>query len=221
MSARRVDPDGGRAARATARDDARERILHATVRALAEHGYAGTTARSIAALGGFAPGVIYYHFTDLDALHVAVAGHSSGGRADRYRSWLTGISGAADLVERLRQLYDEDVASGHVAAVQELISAARPGSPLAQRLAEQTAAWERIAEEVLRGLIRGTPLARWVKVPVAAQTAVSYYLGMQTVTRLDGDTRRAEAAFQQAARLARAFDRLPRLRRRVSGRPAS
>ncbi|MBA3488891.1 MAG: TetR family transcriptional regulator, partial [Longispora sp.] len=42
------------------RDETRERILGAAVRTLADKGYAGTTARSIATVGGFAPGVIYY-----------------------------------------------------------------------------------------------------------------------------------------------------------------
>jgi AcrR family transcriptional regulator len=202
----------------TARDDARERILRATVRALAEHGYAGTTARSIAAIGGFAPGVIYYHFADLDTLLMEVAAHSSNSRAERYRSELAGVSSAVDLIDRLRQLFDEDVASGHVAAVQELISAARPESALARTLAAQTRQWEQIGEEILRTLLRGTALARLFKIPVAAQAAVAYYLGMQTLTHLDGDTRRPEAAFRQAARLATAFDRLPKIRRRTTQR---
>jgi AcrR family transcriptional regulator len=198
----------------TARDVARERILNATVTALATHGYAGTTARSIAAIGGFAPGVIYYHFADLDAVHAAVATYSSRARATSYRGRLSGFTNAAELVEHLRQLYAEDVESGHVEAIQELISGARPGSPLAQTLAEQTREWESIAEQVLRELLRGTPLARLLKVPVVARAAVAYYLGVQTLTHIDRDTGRPEAAFRQAARLAVAFDRLPRIRRR-------
>ena len=57
----------------------RERVLRATVASLAAGGYAGTTARSIAALGGFAPGVIYYHFADLDELFVATVQFTSAG----------------------------------------------------------------------------------------------------------------------------------------------
>jgi AcrR family transcriptional regulator len=191
---------------------ARERILRAAVLALATHGYAGTTARSIAALGGFAPGVIY--FTDLDEVFLTTAAYTSGEREVRYRETVVGVTGAVELVSRLRELYAEDVASGHVEAVQELVAAARPGSQLAEALADQTRRWEALAEEVLRGLLREKPLARLVNVPVVARAAVAYYLGMQTLTHLDGDTRRPQAAFAQAAKLAAAFDKLPRVNRR-------
>jgi AcrR family transcriptional regulator len=188
-------------------------VLQATVRSLAAHGYAKTTARSIAATGGFAPGVIYYHFSDLDEALVATAEYTSAAREIRYRESLLGVTNAVTLIERLRTLYDEDAASGHIEAVQELVAAARPGSPLAAAVADQTHRWEDLAEQVLRDILRGSPLARLVKIPVLARASVAYYLGMQTLTHLDGDTSRPHAAFDQAARLAAAFDRLPKLRR--------
>lgn len=196
-----------------ARVTTRERILRAAVLALATHGYTGTTARSIAALGGFAPGVIYYHYPDLDGLLVDVAAYTSAARETRYRSTITGVTSAVDLVQRLRSLYAEDAESGHIEAVQELVAAARPGSPLAAAITEQTRRWEDLAEQVLRGLLHGKLLSRLVNVPVVARAAVAQYLGMQTLTHLDGDSGRPKAAFAQAERLAAAFDKLPQLRR--------
>jgi AcrR family transcriptional regulator len=196
------------------KSEAPDRVLRAAVQALATHGYAGTTARSIAVIGGFAPGVIYYYFADLDAVHAATLDHTSRDREARYRTSLAGVTTAAELVVRLRELYREDNESGHIEAIQELISAARPGTPLASAVGAQTQRWEALAEEVIRSLLRGSPLARLVKVPVAARAAVAYYLGLQTLTYLDGDAQRPRAAFDQAARLAAAFDTLPKLRRR-------
>jgi AcrR family transcriptional regulator len=193
----------------------RDRILQAAVQSLCTHGYAKTTARSIAALGGFAPGVLYYHFADLDEVMVATAAYTSRQREDRYQS-LVGVTSATVLVDKLRVLYADDVASGHIETIQELISAARPGTPLAAALGAATRHWEALAEEVLRPLLRGKPLARLVKIPVVARTAVAYYLGMQTLTHLDGDAGRPEAAFAQAAKLAAVFDKLPRVSRKVS-----
>ncbi len=192
----------------------RERVLQATIQALITHGYAGTTARSIAALGGFAPGVIYYHFDDLDAVLIATAEYTSQLREERYRAELLGVTSAGALVQRLRGLYAEDGESGHIEAVQELVSAARPGSALAAAVSAQTRRWEDLAEQVLRGLLRGSPLAKLVRVPVIARACVAYYLGMQTLTHLDGDTERPRSAFAQAARLAAAYDKMPRLHRR-------
>ncbi len=197
----------------TSKGEAPDRVLQAAVDALASHGYVGTTARSIAAIGGFAPGVIYYYFADLDAVHIATLEHTSRQREARYRATVLDVSSAVDLVERLRVLYQEDTESGHIEAIQELISAARPGTPLAAAVAAQTQRWESLAEEVIRALLRGSPLARLVKPAVVARTAVAYYLGLQTLTYLDGDAERPRAAFAQAARLAAAYDKLPRLRR--------
>ncbi|HEY7225819.1 MAG TPA: TetR family transcriptional regulator [Micromonosporaceae bacterium] len=201
---------------ASARPDVREKVLRTAVRALATDGFARTTARSIAAIGGFAPGVIYYYFADLDALHVAAMEFTSRDREERYRSVVLGAPDAVTLVARLRVLYREDTESGHVEAIQELIAAARPGSPLAAAVAEHTRRWEALAEEVLRSLLRGSPLARLVKPAVAARAVIAYFLGLQTLTYLDGDTSRPEAAFAQAARLAAAYDKLPRMRKRAA-----
>jgi AcrR family transcriptional regulator len=195
------------------RGEAPDRVLKAAVQALATHGYAGTTARSIAAIGGFAPGVIYYYFNDLDDVLVATAQYTSDEREKLYHPALLGVTSAVTLVRRLRKLYADDLESGHIEAVQELVAAARPGTKLAAQMARQTKRWEAFAEQVLRTMLRGTPFARLVKVPVAARACVSYYLGMQTLTHLDGDHERARAAFDQAARLAAVFDKLPRLGR--------
>ena len=190
-----------------------DRVLRAAVEALATHGYAGTTARSIAAIGGFAPGVIYYYYADLDEMLAATAQYTSDEREKLYRPALHGVTSAMTLIERLRLLYADDLASGHIEAVQELVAAARPGTKLAAQMARQTKRWEAIAEQTLRTLLRGTPFARLVKVPVAARACVAYYLGMQTLTHLDGDAERPREAFDQAARLAAVFDKLPKLRR--------
>src|SRR4030095_13239410 len=102
-------------------------------------------ARSIAAIGGFAPGVIYYYFADLDAVHAATLEHTSREREARYRESVSGVTSAVALVDRLRDLYQEDTDSGHIEAIQELISAARPGTPLAVAVAAQTRRWESLA----------------------------------------------------------------------------
>jgi AcrR family transcriptional regulator len=107
-----------------ARADSRERILRATVHTLAAEGYAHTTARAIAHTGGFAPGVIYYHFTDLDDLFAATAQFTSRARLSRYRAQIEGVTSAVELARRLRRLHAEDRAEGHIAAVQQLFAAA-------------------------------------------------------------------------------------------------
>ncbi|WP_367325623.1 TetR/AcrR family transcriptional regulator [Streptomyces sp. HUAS ZL42] len=195
--------------------DTRDRVLEATLASLVRNGHGGTTARAIAQIGGFAPGVIYYHFSDLDDLLVAALARTSGARIGRYRTELSGMDRAVPVIARLRELYDEDSETGHIAAVQELYSGARPGSRLAAQLAQETRNWEQLAEELLTVLLRGKPLASAVRVRVLAGAAVAFYLGMETLTHLDGDRSRPAGLFDQAARLAGVFDRVPRLKRRA------
>ncbi|MDX2527327.1 TetR/AcrR family transcriptional regulator [Streptomyces europaeiscabiei] len=204
------DGRGAQGARGT-----RDRVLEAALVCLVRNGYGGTTARAIAQAGGFAPGVIYYHFADLDDLLVAALERTSGARIDRYRAELSGIDRAVPAIARLRELYDEDTETGHIAAVQELYAGARPGSRLAAQLALETRKWEDLAEEQLTVLLRGKPLASVVRVRVLAGAAVAFYLGMETLTHLDGDRSRPATLFAQAARLAAIFDRVPRLKRRA------
>lgn len=188
-----------------ARERSRERILRATVDALSTRGYAATTARAIAAAGGFAPGVIYYHFDDLDALFVATARHTSGRRLERYRDRLAGVPARA-LAGRLRELYAEDTASGHVAAVRELIAAAVPGSPLAAELATQMRRWREFTEERVGDLLAGTPLAALLPAREVAAAVVALYLGMETLGRLDGDRDTPQALFDAVDRAAALAD---------------
>jgi AcrR family transcriptional regulator len=188
-------------------------VLDATLACLACHGYSGTTARAIAQIGGFAPGVIYYHFTDLDDLLAAALTHTSHTRAERYRAALSGTDRARRAVEQLRGLYQEDADTGHIAAVQEIYAAARPGSRLAAQLSAETGRWEELAEDVLTRLLRGKPLASALRIPVLASAAVAFYLGMETVAHIDGEGSRPAAFFDQAARLAAVFDKIPRTRK--------
>jgi AcrR family transcriptional regulator len=191
--------------------DTRARVLDATLASLVSNGFSGTTARAIAQAGGFAPGVIYYHFADLDDLLVAALAHTSESRVRRYRSELSGVDKAATAVEILRRLYEEDSAVGHIAAIQEFYAGARPGSRLAEQLAVETRRWEELGEELLTGLLRGRPLASLVRVKIAASAAVAFYIGMETLTHLDGDRARPAQLFDQAARVAAVFDKIPRM----------
>jgi AcrR family transcriptional regulator len=191
--------------------DTRARVLDAALASLVSNGFSGTTARAIAQAGGFAPGVIYYHFADLDDLLVAALAHTSESRVRRYRSELSGVDKAATAVEVLRRLYEEDSAVGHIAAIQEFYAGARPGSRLAEQLAVETRHWEELGEELLTGLLRGRPLASLVRVKIAASAAVAFYIGMETLTHLDGDQARPAQLFDQAARVAAVFDKIPRM----------
>jgi AcrR family transcriptional regulator len=182
------------------RNAARDRILHATVNTLASEGYAGTTARAIALTGGFAPGVIYYHFKDLDDLFLATMRFTSEGRLERYRRETEDVTSAVDLLARLRSLYEEDADGGHIAAIQELMTAS--SAAMAEQIRREVQHWQQLAEDVIHGLVAGTPFAAFVPVRETAGAAVAFYLGLEMLMHLDGDRSRPDSYFaiaQQAA----------------------
>ena len=189
-----------------ARAETKERLLQAAVRTLASSGYAKTTARAIAKTGGFAPGVIYYHYADLDDLFVETARFTSARRLERYKSETKNFTGAADLVTRLRALYEEDTAEGHIAAIQELVAAAVASPRLAEQVREETARWQEFAESVITTLIAGSPIAELVPVPELASAAVATYLGLEMLSHLHAEGAGPEQMFQAAHRLALLID---------------
>jgi AcrR family transcriptional regulator len=190
------------------RAETRQRILHAAIRTLAEQGYARTTARAVATTGGFAPGAIYYHFADLEELFVATARFTSEARLARYRAEIDGVTGAVELVRRLRALHAEDGAEGHIAAVQELIAAANTSARLADEVRASTAVWQDFAANTIHRLIDRTPLAALVPVQETAAAAVAVYLGIEMLSHLDANRINPTALFDAAEHTAALFDGL-------------
>jgi AcrR family transcriptional regulator len=198
------------------RSQTRERVLEAVVVTLATQGFSRTTARAVAATGGFAPGVIYYHFEDLDDLFVATAHYTSTERLTRYRERTAGVNGVVQLIDRLRELYREDQSSGHVAAVQELVAAAASSPRLAEQVRQQGEQWQAVAEELIRGQIRGQMFEMLVPVRELATAAVGAYLGLEMLSHLNASPVTPEALFDAAlpaAALIDAFRRALCLRR--------
>jgi len=191
----------------------RERVLSAAVKTLAEQGFAASTARAIAATGGFAPGVIYYHFDDLEDLRVATMRYTSERRIARYTERTSGLDSFAELVATLRELYAEDADAGHIAAVQEMVAGATPGSKLAAQTLVEVARWEEVAVAVLGRYVAGTPIESLLPIRELATAAVAFYMGIETLSHLDGDRRRPYAVFDAAARTAVLVDTL----RNISG----
>jgi len=189
-----------------ARTESRDRIVRATVQTLATEGYAATTARSVARTGGFAPGVIYYHFDDLEDLLVAAAQYTAQTRLARYREELGDVTSATELLERLERLHTEDVADGHIAAVQELTAASSSSPKLAAGIRTQIKPWQDFAEQIAGRFVTRTPFAALIPIPELARAAIALFLGMEMLSHLDTDRARSDAFFTSAKQAATLFD---------------
>jgi AcrR family transcriptional regulator len=190
------------------RTETRERVVDAALRTLAGDGFAATSARAVARRGGFAPGVIYYHFEDLEHLLLAALERTSALRLARYREELAGVTSASELLGRLRALHAEDMAGGHVAAVQELVAGAASSATLGPAIVERLRPWLDLIEEVAGRFLAGTPLEAALPPGDLAVGVMALVLGTETLTRLDPARSSAEALLSAAEPAAALFDSL-------------
>jgi AcrR family transcriptional regulator len=190
----------------TRKAEARDRILRAVIDTLAAQGFPATTARAIATTGGFAPGVIYYHFDDLDDLFLAAMRHSSDLRMARYLERTDHLDQASEMLQTLRELYEEDIATGHLAAVQQLVAGAARSSGLAAGVRAEIDRWEEFTERLIGRFLDGNPLGAFIPKREVASTILAFYLGLEMLAHLDGDRSKGTAIFDSAKRMATMID---------------
>ncbi|TMD66781.1 MAG: TetR family transcriptional regulator [Chloroflexi bacterium] len=191
-----------------AADSTRERLVRAALKTLTQEGFVGTTARAIARTGKLNQALIFYHFGSVDRLLLAALDATSQDRLNRYRAGLAQISRLSDLVEAMARLYKEDVISGHITAVQEMVAAGSSVPALRKEVLARMEPWIGFAKEVITHLTAGTVVDKLVPVDDLAFSAVALYFGIETITNLGGDRARAETLFATGRRFAPLADAL-------------
>ena len=206
----------GRARRGQARQpqtETRERIIAGALAALAANGYAGTTARVVAAAADVPVGLLFYHFQTLDGLMLAALDHTSEQRLPRWREVLGELTDATEVLQAMSMLYDEDMRSGHAVAVRELVSGGAFAQRFGEQLAGRMAPWFDLAQEVATRVLQGTMVLDAISARDLAMAAIALYLGLDVVARVAGDS-------ASAGSLVAAAQRLAPLLQALAGRPA-
>ena len=183
----------------------RATILEAALESLRMNGFAGTSTRAIAAIGGFNPALIFYYFGSLNDLLVAALERSSGERLKRYRTAVEESESLAALLGTLERIYEDDVASGHIRVVSELVAGSVAVPELGPRVLALMEPWIELAQGAVERITAGSPLAGTVAPRQVALAAVTFYLGANLISHLladDADVRALLAAARQLAPLA-------------------
>src|SRR5213594_1036953 len=97
----------------TRADSMKDRIVQATIDTLRREGFTGTSARAIAATGGFNQAQVFYYFGTVNELLVEALDRISEERMARYRATVDGATTVSELVDVTAQVYREDLESGH------------------------------------------------------------------------------------------------------------
>ena len=186
----------------------RERLVRAALKTLTQRGFAGATARTIADEAKTNQALIFYHFGSVDRLLLAALEATSQARLARYRNRLSEVASLTELVEAMAHLYKEDVVSGHVAAVQEMVAGASAIPSLRKEVLARMTPWIAFARETLDRLIKGSVVEKMASIDDLAFAAVAFYFGIETITNLAGDKTHADRLFKTGSRLAPIADAL-------------
>jgi len=92
--------------------ETRDRILTAALETVRTEGFANTTARAIAAQGGFNQALIFYHFGSVDELLDEAFGRVSEQQVARYREAVQELGSLTDLVQIARRPGEEGLDDG-------------------------------------------------------------------------------------------------------------
>jgi AcrR family transcriptional regulator len=191
----------------------RAALVEATVAALRENGFAGASAREIAARAGCNQALVFYHFGSVAKLHLAALDAVSSARDERYRAMVAQSGSLGDLVSAARSVFEEDLDQGHVTVLVEMIAAAQFTPELRPEVAARIRPWRDFAADAVRDALAGSPAARLLPPDEAAHAVVALYLGLEMLANLEGERGPALALFDRAGKVASLLDVFRRRRK--------
>jgi AcrR family transcriptional regulator len=179
----------------------KEAIIESALETLKQDGFAGTSARSIAKRGGFNQALIFYHFGSVSDLLLAALDRTSHVRMTKYRDAMQHISSIEDAVRVGTELYREDLASGHITVLSEMIAGSLDRPDLGPEIVRRLEPWIELTEAAVTNVLGPTGLASLVPPRTLAYAIVALYLGIDLLSHLEQDETRAEALFAAADQL--------------------
>lgn len=186
--------------------ETRGALVAGAISALVEVGFAGASAREIAARAGCNQALVFYHFGSVNDLLLAALDDVSTRRLAAYQGLLDRAGTVTELIDSAREIFGQDLDSGDVAVLVEMINAAQATPGLGEQVATRLLPWRDFAETAVRQALAGSPLALLVPPKEAAHAVVAGFLGLELLANLDGDRTAALALFDRARTLAALLD---------------
>jgi AcrR family transcriptional regulator len=188
------------------REGTRSRIVEAAVQTIKERGFAATSARAIAATGGFNQALVFYHFGSVNDLLIAALDHTSTVRMARYKAAIDSVDTLPELLAVASEAYQEDLAGGHIKVLAEMIAGASAMPELGPEIAARMQPWITFTEEAVIRVLAGSSVGPLVPSGDLAFAIVSLYLGAAMLTHLTGDAAPSESLFRTGAKVGPLFE---------------
>jgi AcrR family transcriptional regulator len=187
----------------------RQALVAAAVESLRHDGFAGASARAIAARAGVNQSLVFYHFGSVAELLLAALDDVSARRLERYSAAVAGAHDPRALVDVAAEIFREDLDEGYVTVLVEMIAGAATSPELGEQVARRITPWRAFARDRIGDALAATPFADALPVDDAAYAVVALYLGMEMLSHLDGDRAPARSLFDRAARFVELFAGAP------------
>lgn len=194
-------------------------ILEAARRRLVEQGYANLNVRDIARDAGVNHALIGYHFNGKQQLVLAVLDDANTRLLERQTRMYADSASTARKWQQACDFYEEDLQSGFVKLVMELMGASFHDEGLRREFTPRLLAWQGLIEAAVEQFIAESGL----KLPVSAQAVGAwitwFWMGMEASMALgipeeQGHQREALAAVAKLLRGAEAAPAKARTRRK-------
>lgn len=179
------------------------KIVGATLDTLKNNGFAGTSARSVATRGGFNQALIFYHFGSLHGLLLAALEESSEQRLAAYSEAVARCSTIEELAGVAKETYEEDLASGHVTVVSEMIAGSLTHPELRDPIAELMKPWLDFTEGVVQKFLSDSPFGSLLPPRAVAHAIVAFYLGLDQMSHLAGSKTEVDPLLEAGTQLAK------------------
>jgi AcrR family transcriptional regulator len=181
--------------------DTKLRIIEAALQTLRTKGFAGASARAIAAEGDFNQALIFYHFGSVRNLLLAVLDLIGERRLREYGPVFERAQTPTELADLARTIYAEDVQRGYITVLGEMVSGGVTDAALGAEVAARIEPWIELVEGKIEQLLGGTPFSALASPRDLAFGLVAAYFGVDMLSHLQSDQSRAESLLELATRL--------------------
>jgi AcrR family transcriptional regulator len=175
--------------------------VDAAIETLKVEGFAGTSARAISERSGLNQGLIFYHFGSVVNLLLVALDTVSEERMIKFSAAVDGVSSPVELANVATQIFRDDLDSGHVTVLAEMIAGASSVPGLGVEVAARLAPWFTFAKDAITKAFGDSPLASLLPANEVALVIVALYLGLEMLTHLDGNREPALQVFAHAQQL--------------------
>jgi AcrR family transcriptional regulator len=177
----------------------RAAILRAARDRLVEVGYANLNVRDIAREAGVNHALIGYHFHGKQQLVLAVLDEANKQLLERQASMYQGTTRASQQWQQACDFYDEDLKSGFVRLLMELMGASFHDQELRREFVPRLSQWHRLVEAAVVDFIDRSKLDLPISAQAISAWIVWFWTGMEAgamlgIAEQDGHQREALAA---------------------------